>query len=558
MKLAKQKPLPKRHKMTESASLKKWLKKIATYIDKNQDIPAECYAMFVQTPSLAIDVVDILQDLDEALVEKKPSFYTACVFVLDVCVSQLQAAQEHDNKQAEKHLNQLMAHLATMINSKAHTLSYWLSVLNAFYEVHVELSAPLKEAYLELANEEGEAVFIDETTHLTSIRDLILELSDLSVFDIAENFFAQSYAMPADFFIDLVIDLYNIEEGQDIALLTLLHPKQEVRDLVVSTLDSLMPHITLSPISLSRLQQIKNWYPAHLWPQFDYWIKLQRKKEVIFHRETHFMKVTQLKATEIDGGGAQGIFIQLKKRHQYRLCGLLFKQKMGIKDAWITPPITASEVQHYYQEAFDDNLSLRTIDVDYLCLMTNHFLACMLEQGEMPNLHLLEIQEALGRQFIPQKLDIDEQIEKLSVQIVPFTTNTLETALKRSGKWLKKVSFTESWFIESALVDKLVNQSSSFIDGIKICELDDAIDAVFKEDMEFHRDQWLFHFLWTALWLKSKQRANSHLWQDCFMIAYAIYSGTPLQTLPLLREICRESVLHSIETMQERKTYLSL
>src|SRR3546814_12999885 len=67
---------------------------------------------------------------------------------------------------------------------------------------------------------EEELISEDEVDHLNSIREMIAELSDLSVFDIAENFFAQSYAMPADFFTDLILDLYSIEEGQDIALLT--------------------------------------------------------------------------------------------------------------------------------------------------------------------------------------------------------------------------------------------------------------------------------------------------------------------------------------------------
>lgn len=538
-------------------TLKKQIKQIATCIDTNEDIPPEYYALFMQKPILALDIIDTIQALDETQVEKKPSFYTACIFSLDVCVSQLQSAREH-SKQAEKNLNQLMSHLAIAINSKKHTLSYWLPILNAFYEVHIDLSNDLKEAYFILANEEGETANLDEHTHINSIRELILELSDLSVFDIAENFFAQSYAMPADFFVDLLLDLYSIEEGQDIGLLALLHPNAEVRDVVISTLDSIMPTITLSSVSLSRLQHIKQWYPAYLGDQFDRWIKIQRKKGVVFHRPKTFFKITQLKASEIDGGGAQGIFLQLKKHQKNRLCGMLFKQNHGIKEAWMTPIVTADEVKHYYDEAFDDTLELRAVDLDYLKMMTEHFLARTLEQGDMPGLHLLEIEEALGIQFIPQKIDVDELMQQLSVQISPFTTDTLESSLQRSKNWLKKMRFTESWFVESPLVDKLVNQSSSFIDGIKICELDEAIERVFKEDMEVHRDQWLFHFLWTTLWLKSKHRANSKLWQDSFMIAYTIYSGVPLHTLPLLREICRQSVLNSMETMQERKTYLSL
>ncbi|MDP3705815.1 MAG: hypothetical protein Q8R24_07880 [Legionellaceae bacterium] len=538
-------------------ALKSWITAIAKFIDKDDDINPECYSHFIHEPQLAIPVIDFINGLSEAQVEKNPSRYTACIFVLDVCVSQLQSASENGNKQADKVLHQLMAHMAIAINSGTHTLSYWLPILNAFYEVHVELSEELKEAYLSLANDESELSPDEDYSHLNSIRELILELSDLSVFDIAENFFAQSYAMPPDFFIDLVYDLYNIEEGQEIALLSLLHPKRDVRDVVVATVDSLMTSITLSPESLSRLRMIKQWYPNEYHDQFEHWIKLQRKKGVVFHQEPTHATIIQLKASEIDGGGAQGVFVHLRKKGQNRLCGLLLKHSLGIKDAWITPVISVEDVGRYYDEAFDDTLILRDIDLPYLVMMTNHFLAVMLEQGNMPDLHLLEIQEELGIQFLPQKLDVDDLLQQLGVQISPFTAETIETSFKRSKTWLQKKRFTESWFMESAAVDKLVNRCSSFVDGVKVCQLDEAIDAIFKEDMELHRDQWLFHFLWVCLWMKARARKNEKMWQDSYIIAHTIQSGEPLISIPILRDICRQSVINSIETMQDRKTHLS-
>src|SRR5690606_12207303 len=148
-------------------------------------------------------------------VDQEHAYYSACVFALDICVAQLQAAQENGNKTAGKTLDQLMSKIAQAIVKANQSLSIWLPILNAFYEVHVELSPELKNAYFELAGNEEELSSEDEVDHLNSIRAMIEELSDLSVFDIAENFFAQSYAMPADFFTDLILDLYSIEEGQE-------------------------------------------------------------------------------------------------------------------------------------------------------------------------------------------------------------------------------------------------------------------------------------------------------------------------------------------------------
>ena len=301
---------------------------------------------------------------------------------------------------------------------------------------------------------------------------------------------------------------------------------------------------------------IKHWYPKSYHPQFDHWITLQRKKEVVFHRAKP-ARMLMLKASEIDGGGAQGIFIQMRKRGRNRLCGLLFKYHLGIKDAWITPVMSAEDVLHYHDEVFDDSIMLRRVDLTYLTRMTNHFLAVTLAHGGMPDLQLLEIQEELGLQFVPEALDIEDMLQQLGVKISPFTEETIQISLRRSQKWPRTKLFVDSGFVENAQIDKLVNQCSGFVDGIKVCEVEQAIPMVFQEEFEQNRERWLFHFLWMSLWMKEHARAREVMWQDSFIIAHLIHSGTPLVDIPLMHTIVKKSVLNSIDTMQERRTHLA-
>jgi len=536
--------------------LKQWILNIAAYLSRNEVPPAQYYAAFIQEPELAVALVDFIDSLDEDEPDAKHAYYSAAVFAIDVYISQLQIAIEAGTKLAEKTLHQLMSHLAKAIASCRHSLSFWLPVLNAFYEVHIELSPELKEAYLELIDEEENYSVEEEGEKVGSIRELIQELSDLSTFDIAENFFAQSYAMPPEFFADLIMDLYSIDEGHDIALLALLHPNAEVRAQVVETMDALMAQIVLSSISLTRLQAIKNWYPPLLHEKFNHWIKIQRKKGVVFLNTERVPKI-RIQASEVDGGGAQGIFLHLNERRKNRLCSLLFKQEIGIKDAWITPGLPAADIRRYYDDSFDDSVTLRDVDLPYFIMLTNHFLALTLEHGEMPDLHLLEIQEELGVHFIPEKMDVEAIISELGVLVHPFTPETVQAAFNRSKNWSKTKSFTESWYLENSLIDKLVNRCSSFIKGTKICRTDEAMTLVFEEIMEARREHWLFHFLWIAVWLRAKARKNEKTWQDSFMIAHAIYSGVPLNQIPIMQEICHQSVINSVETMQDRRTHLT-
>jgi hypothetical protein len=542
--------------MTDVLRVKEWVDEMAQLIANNEDPAAHYYSYFAQEPELIVVMIELLSKLADEDTDQERAYYSACIFAFDVCVSQLQSAQENGNKYAARFIQQVMQLLADTIRLSQHGLMFWLPVLNAFYDVHAELSPSLKDAYLELVNREEDDAVGDKVAHLNSIRDLIHELSELTLFDMAENFFAQSYAMPPDFFSDLVLDLYSIREGEEVGLLSLLHPDYEVRDTVVATLDMLMPQIQLSSSALSRLESIKNWYPPSYHDQFTRWIKLQRKKGVVFShpKPADFVSI---KASEIDGGGAQGIFMHLKHGRVHRLCGLLFKQGVGIKDAWITPPMKAGQVAEYHAAVFDESVMLRDVDLEYLTEMTQHFLALTVEHHSVPDLHLLEIQEETGLNFMPKRLDLSELMSLLSIQIIPFTPDIIQAALEHSKKWFKTKRFTESWFLENARVDTLVNQCCSYVDGVRVCRFEEATALVFKEEMEAHRDRWIFHFLWVALWLKSKSRVNETAWQDSFLIAYAIQDGYPLFDIPIMRDIGHQSVVNSIETMQDRRTHLN-
>ncbi|MBA2650199.1 MAG: hypothetical protein H0U75_11550 [Legionella sp.] len=538
----------------DTLDLNQLITEMAALIEKNDDPDPQLYLMLLQQPELAFQIIDMLNQFDDDLLEESPN-YSACIFALDICVAQLQAAADN-NKIIFKIMLQLMDHLATAIRKNNHVLGFWLPILNAFYEAQVQLSDNLKNAYLDLAMQESATIESTEASHLDSIRQLIHELSDLSIYEIAENFFAQSYAMPAEFFADLIADLYQIEEGHDIAILTLLHPLAEVRDVVVATLDQILDTITVSSVSLSRLETIKHWYAPAYHDYFNRWIKNQRKKGVVFQADSDPCKCI-IRATEVDGSGSQGLFIQVSRRRKNRLCSLLLKYGLGLKDAWATDVIPVSEVREYYREAFQESVTLRTVDLSYFKIIIEHFLAVTIEQAGMPSIHFLEIYELLGQRLRPNKLDSDYLFEQMSIQIVPFTQETIDQSLQRSKSWLKNKKFTESWFLESPAIDKIVNQNSSFIDGVKVCKLAQAMDAIFSEELELNRDKWQFHFLWLALWVKAHEKKNEKIWQDSFLIAYTIRQGLALEDIPVMKEICHQTLLNSIETMQDRKTYLS-
>lgn len=560
--------------MTKSIeTLLKCLEEIANIINQNGHLDTKYYAYFIQDPESGFQLIDVISGMSESEVmdDVQPPMFSAAVFAFEICVSQIQAAVESRNKTAIQLLQQLMSHLAQSMLKKDHSMDFWMPVISAFYDVHTELSDDLKTAYFELACMQDDSDMDTELNQVSNIEDILEELSDLSDFDIAENFFAQSYALPAEFFSDLILDLYSIESGQEIGVLCLLHPKIEVRQVVMVTFDALIDKVTLSSQSLSRLKAIKNWYPKAFHPTFDKWIKVQRKKGVVFlppgfnqsgvrDRDRNVIPPNiehmHIQASDIDGGGSQGIYIHIQSQGVDRFCGILLKQEVGIKDAWITPDLSDIEIDKYYDGSIDETITLKEVGLSYLFKMVNHFLAISTEQHLIPDIHLLDIQERLGLVFKPEKMDMEAVLEQLVVQVSPFTAERVADTLKKTKNWSKNKSFTEGWYFESPQVDKLVNQHCSFVDGTRVCDFEMAKTEVFDNLFEKDRAFWCFHFMWVAMWLKDKARSNETAWEDCLILSHCIQTGMPLKDIPIMVEICLQSINYSVETMSERRTHL--
>jgi hypothetical protein len=540
-------------------TLQTWIQALAQSLAEDQAPNVEGGISFLRDDQLIFELIDQIAGLPDEPTEAIQHEYSAYFLAFDICVAQIQSAAEHQNKHATRLLKQLMDYLAQAMRAQSHTLGFWLPILNAFYETHIELADALQLAYLDLAEGEEEfAVQPTEAEHFHSLKEMLNEMADMSSFDIAEQFFSQSHAMPVDFYIDLVFDLCSINEGHDVAILFLLHPKLEVRSVVISVLDQVMDSLTLSASSLSHLKAIKRWYPESDVPVFERWIKIQRKKGGVYLLPTAQLQSAKCLATEIDGAGSQGVFIQLHGHRKYRICGLLFKMFLGIKEVWITTDLSKKEVVQYTHEAFDERMSLREVEPKYVQKMVNHFLAMMQKKNEVPPLHLLEIQSLLGLEFYPEEIDVTMALQELGIQINPFTAELVEDGVNHSRTWFRDKVFTQSWFEEGSAIDTYVNQCCSFVKGVKVCTLDKACELIMNEALEPKRDKWIFHFLWTALWAKSKSRKRERFWQDCFFVAYALSEGRAFNHIPVLNDIANLIVLNSLETMGERRSHLNL
>ncbi|MCC5792717.1 MAG: hypothetical protein JJT82_08965 [Legionellaceae bacterium] len=539
----------------ERALIDDWLQTVARSLAKNEEPPVDFYQLWIDKPARVLLLIDRIDQYPDQELDTLEHEFSAAIIALDICVANLQSALENGQKSARGMLDRIMETLTEKMLEKKHGLPFWMPILNAFYDVQVELSQPLKNAYLWLADQSESEETAPEDT-LDNIREMIQELSHHNIYEIAEHIFAQSHVMPPEFFAELLLDLFSLDEGQDIGLLSLMHPHPVIRASVLEVLNDILPQVRLSPASLSRLQAIRHWYFDGERRLIEGWIKQQRKQGVVFARPPVARNI-RIRACEIDGSGTQGIILRMSHQRKPIMAGLLFKGACGIKDIWLNTLASQAVLEQQFKELFNEDLYSREVDLAYFTQLTNHFLQETLAMGSMPDLQLLQLQEVLGIQFIPQKIDIKALLASLTVLIQPFTPELITQALQSSKKWSYKAPFAGSWFAESPVIDSVVNQCCTYKEGTKICDLTEAITQVIHQVFDAQREKWCFHFLWNALWLKAKARPQERSWRDSLLIAYVIDQGMALADIPVMQTIAQQTVINSMETMNNRRTHLN-
>lgn len=537
------------------ALLQRWLRAVARAIETQVE-PEELESLrFTHDIGLSRYLIDALAALPEQDEEAQRSYYSACIYALDIAIIQIKTSLENGHQKMARFLNEVMQYLAQAIRNSGHSMSFWMPILTAFYDVHVDLSPELQDAYLALAEVDEESDAMDEGTQLETIRSMILDMSGLSSYEIVEHFFAQSYAMPPDFFIDLVLDLAQLSEGLELLPLLLLHPKADVRDVLLQVLPSVLGELQLNSVSLSRLQAIKAWYPKEQQDLFDIMIRAQRKKGVSFARP-----VTPLNAlfwaTEMDGSGSQGIYVQFRDQKKWRLAGMLVKEELGIKDAWMSSPMTKTDLQVYFSSQSEHGIHLRRVNHAYLRRIANHFLTFNCRSGEFPDVHVMALAEALGAPFYPEKIALSKSIEADLVRIQPYTEERVQAALTRSSQWVRGRAFAQSWFMESPEIDKAVNRFSQWHQGVRICDMTRAHEAVLNDLLLKQRGVWTFRLYWLYIWASVCPKKREHIAEDALILAHLLDEQYDMRNMGVFHDIAKQSVINSAETMSERRTHL--
>ncbi|MBF0293881.1 MAG: hypothetical protein HQL96_01725 [Magnetococcales bacterium] len=316
-----------------------------------------------------------------------------------------------------------------------------------------------------------------------------------------------------------------------------LHPEEQVRHEALQWL--LHNARLLTPTALRRLIVIRNWLPEKGRRSLDTLIKTARIKGVECASRPEGAPVRILRASQVDGVGAQSLMLSIHQQNrQARIGSVLLKQNIGLADAWITPPLAAKEVTRTLRHAARREYFL-DVSEEYLDVAIRHNIAVGLEKGIPPSSGLLQLAEAIGvAEWMPRRLEGSELAAGILAEYGGVDPESAEEMVRTSGVWGEIPGIASSWFEESQEITLFLEQCA----GAEPLEL---VERVLERYCEPNRASWAERFAWTAYWFhmqSARVRERVELDRHFAVLALELYRGRPLAEVPVMRGIAFRTI----------------
>jgi hypothetical protein len=317
-----------------------------------------------------------------------------------------------------------------------------------------------------------------------------------------------------------------------------LDPEPVVRRSAAAVLEQIASPQTFSPVMLRRALLLRNWIPEEERAAIDRLVRKARVKGVECAQWAPASALS-IQCTIVDGSGAQSVVLTTPTGRIGLFAGLLLKQGFGVRDAWCDLSVPRREIARSLKEARCE-MAWRMTGRDHLNTVVQHHIARGLALGNLPQLQLLEIAEAIGAaDWKDRSLDMTAETEQLLAGSCAAATSPAQIALslRRSGEWIDRDPMVQSWFEDGAAVRALVDRRPRL-------KPDVALRRVLEEVLPARRDAWAERLVLLALWLRDSTEGAlpAELSQDCLVLARELRAGRPPAELPAMVAIAERSV----------------
>ncbi|RVU34342.1 plasmid pRiA4b ORF-3 family protein [Rheinheimera riviphila] len=473
---------------------------------------------FLEQPAVALHLIAVLLTSSGLLNEQQQEHRGMLLqYSLKMCLTndELSAAAIAEFQQMIE--QQLRQYLHTQLKPDFPVLRALINILfRAEILISDALLAQINQA--EYPQPGDSAEFSEEVLHHL-LADIAAECQDASLYELTDFLFEQFSQLPPEVapMIAMMMLQATDEKLRSSATLFLLHPHPLFRKAMLDALPSLAQKKLLRSTDLQRLVWLRNWLQQDAHPTLDRCIKLLQRQQLPAAPVAEKVTITAVTATPMDNSGAMMLIVELKQDRHFLLFSFMLKQGDGIKDAFITPPLTRKNLNEM-KSNIQGEMPVVAIDHEVMVALLEHFLLTSREQ------HRLPLALFLFRELTADVWGVPHAITEAQVR------SALIGQKNRKNK-LALIEFLAGWAKPS-------NQSKQ------------DLATFINTQMEPMREVWRERFLVTALVFA--KTANDM--QQLFQAAMDIAVGLPLIGIDAIKEIAIHSLgqLHQADDLLQQ------
>jgi hypothetical protein len=427
---------------------------------------------------------------------------------------------------------------------KTISLEDWFLMAQAMSEARVPVSDEMQTRLAD-AGFSGEETASPEEM-MDALRGFLDNLAGMvtSPFDVMEAINNSGAVMPATLrgFLTTELSLSPHAVLRDAVPLMLLDDDSAVRRDAARALEQTAGPGTLSPDALRRTIAMRNWVPPPDRPVLDAAIRAARLAGVETGAWPRPFADLELHATMIDGSGAQSVLAVSRAGKVGLFAGLLLRHRTGVVDAWIETDMPRGKVSRMLKDALTSAVFTR-VERPYVDLLVQHAIAAGIASGTMPPEGLLMTAEHIGgAQWQDRGLDIEQEAERLfrALGARDRSAEGLVALHERGLAWMKNDPILSSWYedgpeVRKALTEPRRNRAA-------------MLEVALEEVLPPHRADWAERFLLMALWSEASAEARYRARApELIATAYALTTDAPLETIPVMALIARQTVGEAID-----------
>jgi hypothetical protein len=520
---------------------------VAEAMDEQGSRPLELNNLPIKRPALLFAAFDLFLDIYEDFKTDEESFEHTLnmgLVLVSHLLYELRLAIENGEKKAVTVWERFQAYMGDKLFSGADAPDSLLifNLMQMLQQSGLPVGDKLTERFQDTMAMHAPAADMDmDISELDGLMgDLLDEEGAKTPFDLYNLLLAQLNMMPAEAMAIIFAHLAQHDNPivSEMAFLMLLHPQQELRqDLGEALLSQHMPK-TVSPVSLRRLIGMRNWLPQDERPLLDAIIKDARTNGVECAQIPAAPKKLQCYASNIDGAGAQTLWIHYTEKHKHHLLGFLAKQGFGLREVMVYQDISKQQVDMIIKQ-FSWEIGMIPVKAELIDFLLPHYLAVNLENNVPPPPDLLQLAEALGQDY--WRAQYYSPTNLISLLEAPQTADDFadleEEALEDSADWLDDYSWAGSWFESGEMVEELLEEhvGKNWRRSRK-----KSPQAILHHQLAAKRNLWTERVLMTALWQKCAEEPED--WQSCLIVGKKLADpSVPLERIPLMTAIANLS-----------------